>query len=770
VAVKTATGKAFVSWRQLGTESKDITYKLYRNQSLIFTSSGTQPTCYQDIASSDSARYMVSTVIDSIEQDTCNPVGVQQTIYKRFAVRRPDGGVTPGGESFSYTPWDASVGDLDGNGDYEIVFIWQPTNAHDNSESGYTGEVFVDAYTMEGTFMWRIHLGKNIRAGSHYTQLMVYDLDGDGRAEVMMKTADGTYDALSNVIGDPTADYRNGNGYILSGPEYLTIFEGLTGKTLQTIEYKPSRGDVSSWGDNYGNRVDRFLACIAYLDGKRPSVIFCRGYYTRATLVAYDYRDGQLTERWFFDSDSAGCSGAYGQGNHMINVADVDADSCDEIMYGSAGIDHDGTLMYSTGLGHGDSFHTTDINPDRPGYEVYGVHEETTVQYGFELHDACTGEIIWGEQTGYDVGRGISADIDARYRGRECWGDDGIRTCTGTLISSAEPVKNSRIYWDGDLQDELLDKTYVYKWNGSKTTTLFDFSNYSNATYINGTKGVPNISADLFGDWREECVYFDATDSAHLLIFTTVIPTSYRLYTLMHEPIYRLGAAWESVCYNQPPQLGLYIGDGLSGVTQPDIYTIKGTPGTIQTYASIRYLTTSSGAPSQTVTLGTSVKSFNFKCVNATGITVSGLPAGMKYKNTGDTIITIGSKPTEVGIFPYTLTTTGAFEGFSDLSMVAGTITVLNNTDLKKIRDEFSLIVTPNPIRTSAIIRFEASVSGSAHIRIFDLQGRILMRHQIQVIEGMNELTLERNCLSNGLYILEICTNESISRTSLLAE
>ena len=249
-------------------------------------------------------------------------------------------------------PGDASVGDLDGDGEYEIV-LKQEMRPRDNSHRGRTGQTKLEAYDLHGRFLWRIDLGINIREGAHYIPFMVYDLDGDGFAEIACKTADGTIDGQGTVIGDPQADYRNADGRILDGPEWLTIFDGKTGAALKTIDYVPPRGNVRSWGDNTGNRVDRFLACIAYLDGQRPSLVMCRGYYTRTVLAAFNWRHGNLTPVWTFDSDD-GTDGnrAYrGQGNHNLSVGDVDGDGKDEIIYGACAIDDDGTGLYATGMG-----------------------------------------------------------------------------------------------------------------------------------------------------------------------------------------------------------------------------------------------------------------------------------------------------------------------------------------------------------------------------------------------------------------------------------
>ncbi len=577
VGVK-VSGGVFLSWRSLGTDDPDAKFNIYRNGTLVNSSPLSGATNYTDPQGTVSSTYVIKTVVNNIEIETSNSITPWAEQYFPIQLNRPAGGTTPDGVAYTYTPNDCSVGDLNGDGEYEIIVKWDPSNSKDNANSGYTGNVYLDAYKLDGTQLWRIDLGKNIRAGAHYTQFMVYDLDGDGIAEIACKTAPGTIDGAGNFVlmnnDDPYADYRNSSGYILSGPEYLTVFNGTTGAAMSTVAYNPSRGTVSSWGDNYGNRVDRFLAAVAYLDGESPSLVMCRGYYTRSTLAAYDFRDGQLTQRWFYDSGNSNV-GAYGEGFHSLSVADVDGDGKDEIIYGSCVINNDGTVLYRTGLGHGDALHLSDLDPDRTGYEIFAVHEDKSSAYGYEYRDAKTGQVLWGAFTGNDVGRGIAADIDANHRGFEMWSsaNTNVYNVKGEVISTNRPSYNFRIYWDGDLQDELLDGTKLDKWTGDGTNRMFTFYLHNNAKEINGTKANPCLSADLFGDWREEVIYYNWEDPSQIMIFTTVIPTDYRLYTLMHDPVYRLGVAWQNVGYNQPPHLGFYIGDGLDNIPTPNIYT-----------------------------------------------------------------------------------------------------------------------------------------------------------------------------------------------------
>mgnify|MGYP000850498953 FL=1 len=573
IAIKVDNG-VYVGWRLFGTEPDDIAFNLYRDGKKINSSPIKSSTNYLDEEGTLESTYFVRAVINGEEQEPSETVGVWKNNYLSIPLRVPEGGVTPDGVKYTYNAYDASVGDLDGDGEYEIVLKWDPTNSHDNAHQGYTGNVYLDAYKLDGTFMWRIDLGRNIRAGAHYTQFLVYDFDGDGKAEIVCKTADGTIDGQGNVIGDKDADYRDSSGYILRGPEYLTVFEGLTGKALFTTEYDPPRGNVAAWGDSYGNRVDRFLAAVAYLDGERPSIVMCRGYYTRTVLVAYNWRDGKLTKLWRFDTaENKEYKGYEGQGNHNLSVADVDGDGFDEIIYGACAIDHDGTGLYTTGLGHGDAMHLGDLDPDREGLEVFAVHESKTCPASIEFRDARTGELIWGVPKGKDVGRGLSADIDPRYKGEEVWAAGELYDCKGNKIGDAPASVNFAIWWDGDLLRELLDQNRIDKWdyiNGKLVNILTARECESN----NGTKATPCLQADIFGDWREEVIWRKA-DNTELRIYTTTDLTEHRIYTLMHDPVYRLGIAWQNVAYNQPPHTSFYLGDGMKEIPKPNIYTVK---------------------------------------------------------------------------------------------------------------------------------------------------------------------------------------------------
>ncbi|OME34258.1 rhamnogalacturonan lyase [Paenibacillus odorifer] len=572
VAVKVSSG-VFVSWRLLGTEELSVSFNLYRNGTKVNVTPITDSTNYQDNAGTASSSYTVRAIVGGIEQSDSPAANVWANNYLDVPIQISAGGTTPDGVSYTYSANDASVGDLDGDGEYEIVLKWDPSNSKDNSQSGYTGNVYLDAYKLNGTRLWRIDLGKNIRAGAHYTQFLVYDFNGDGKAEVVCKTADGTVDGVGVTIGNASADYRNSSGYILTGPEYLSVFSGQTGKALTTIDYVPARGTVSSWGDNYGNRVDRFLAGVAYLDGVHPSIIMARGYYTRTVVVAFDWNGSALTRKWTFDSNSSTNAGTAGQGNHSLSVADVDNDGKDEIIYGALTIDNNGATLYNTGLGHGDALHVGDLNPNRPGLEVFKVMENTSSPYGAAVWDAANGTVLWGVYTGKDTGRGMAADIDPNYPGEEVWAHGvGLYSITGTKISSTMPSVNFGIWWDGDLSRELLDGVKIDKWNpasNSVTNLLTGASVASN----NSTKATPSLQADLLGDWREEAIWRKSDNSA-LRIYTTTNITTNKIYTLMHDPVYRLSIAWQNTAYNQPPHTGFFLGNGMPTVSKPNIYVV----------------------------------------------------------------------------------------------------------------------------------------------------------------------------------------------------
>lgn len=499
--------------------------------------------------------------------------GEKRNPYLSIPVCKPEDGEIAG-ESFTYTANDCSVGDLDGDGEYEIILKWSPSNSKRPPQRGFTGNTYLDAYKMDGRRLWRIDLGPNVRSGAATTNFLVFDFDGDGCAEICCKTGDGTVDGLGHRIGDAQADWRTWDkksptyGKIVNGSEYLTVFEGRTGKELDSKEYIPTRYPLDGWGgvggncgnDNTGGRSDRFTAGVAFLDGKTPSPIMVRGWYGRTVVAAWTFTNGALKHTWTFDSAAPGWEAYSGMGNHSVTVADFDGDGCDEICVGAMTVDHDGKGLFTTGLRHGDALHAGRFIPSRHGMQVFGVHENEGDNEivkrtpAVAMFDGATGEIIWQDGLGQDAGRGVAADIDPRYDGAECWCNIGglRRGDTGEIISNRKPDScNFTIYWDADPLAELLDHVSISKWNWNAESTDL-LLKAEGVVSNNGTKGNPCLSGDILGDWREEVIW-PSEDQTELRIYSTTIPAVDRRATWMNDRQYRLAIAWQNVAYNQPP-------------------------------------------------------------------------------------------------------------------------------------------------------------------------------------------------------------------------
>ena len=577
VALPAPNGGVFISWRLLATDSPRTAFRVYRDGKSITPEPMTRTTSLEDHQGTARSSYTIRAVVAGAEQPPCPAIRVWNKPYLDIPLTPPPGGTLPDGVAYSYAPNDASVGDLDGDGEYELVLKWT-ARERQSGEKGYTSTTILEGLEFDGTSLWRIDLGPNVRCGPHYTQFMVYDLDGDGRAEVACKTADGTVDGKGKVIGDKEVDYREDNGQVLDGDEFLTILDGRSGAALATRPYIPPRGEIEEWGDGYGNRVDRFLACIAYLDGKRPSLVMCRGYYFgrngrrgRTVVAAWNWRDGELSPLWNFDTRAPELREYVGQGNHNLAVGDVDGDGKDEIMYGACAIDDDGTGLYTTRFGHGDAGHLGDLDPDHPGLEYFTVLESADgkTRPGMCMRDAGTGKVLWSKQVKGDVGRGVAADLLADYPGAESWGGKGLGLfdCKGVKVAPKPSSMNFLLWWDGDPLRELLDHNWIGKYEDGKIRQLtVDPECLAN----NGTKATPCLSGDLFGDWREEVIW-RTKDSRHLRVYTTTIPTDRRLVTLMHDPVYRLAIAWQNVAYNQPPHPSFFLGHGMKTPPWPQI-------------------------------------------------------------------------------------------------------------------------------------------------------------------------------------------------------
>ncbi|SIO90321.1 Predicted rhamnogalacturonan lyase in rhamnose utilization cluster [Nocardiopsis sp. JB363] len=718
VAVDTDNG-VHLGWRLLAHEVTGHTdtgltgpdFRVYRDGKPITTvADGTNLLDAEGTADSE---YRVAAVVRGREQQASEAVAPWADGHLDIPLQQPEGGTTPVGEDYTHTANDVSVGDVDGDGQYEFVVKWDPTNSKDVSQVGYTGNTLIDTYTLDGTLLNRIDLGVNIRSGAHYTQFLVYDLDGDGRAELMFKTAPGTksttygsegevieeghvtlpkedvaagvthdedhrmsaedyhdhvvdmflgwyehpevladnwpatleeafgidpeYDyPLSRVDAEALADHlmdvyapgrsennrlREFEGFVVDGPEYLTVFDGLTGQELDTIPYNPGRGDDGLlWGDyamsrvEPGNRVDRFLAGVVHLDGRTPSAIFARGYYTRSVIVAHDFDGERIRERWVADSGHVPMDNPFddtphggvgtdpehgtlaGQGFHSLSVADVDGDHRQEIVYGAATLNSDGTLRYSSHatlppgsgspgesvkLGHGDAMHTGRFTPDGD-VRIWTVHEGATwAPYGQAMRDADTGEVLFGTYSGRDTGRGMVGDVDPASPGYEVWssmppgedGDGGLWSAEGERLGEEVPGTNMSIRWAGDMTTQIIEGAEV---DGVvETPTIEDWNrgtllNAEGTSTNNGTKGNPSLVADVFGDWREELV-LRTEDGTALRVHTSTEETEHMLHTLMHDPQYRVGIASQQTTYNQPTYPEFYLGSDTdwSRVTVP---------------------------------------------------------------------------------------------------------------------------------------------------------------------------------------------------------
>ena len=844
LSVAATSSGVVVGWRLLASDDPATEFNLYRDGNKIATIGPNDPTFYADAEGSTKSEYAVAAVVGGTERkqskaeivftDKIKDVNNVHFPYKVLKLDVPESQKMPDGSTCTYTPNDMSVGDLDGDGQLDLVLKWDPSNAQDNSKDGYTGSVFVDGMKLDGTRLWRIDLGKNIRAGAHYTQFMVYDLDGDGIAEIVMKTSDGTVDGKGKVIGDASKDYRTSAGRIMSGNEYLTVFKGNTGEEISTIDYWPKRNVTNSWGDTYGNRSERHLAAVAYLDGMHPSVVMMRGYYTMAYLAAYDFDGKKLVERWKHTSDKSG-QGLYGEGNHNVTVGDIDGDGKDEIVFGAAALNSDGTLRYRTGFGHGDAMHLSDMDPDHPGLELYDVHEEKQNKYSEEFRDK-DGKVIWGttqtEAGNVDNGRGMAADIDSTNRGFEMWSgtSGGIRTVKGERLNSTKPSVNFRIYFDGDLQDELMDATgsptvdnggvtggKIDKYNSSKKTVdrLFSFYNVEGASLNNWTKATPCIVADLFGDWREEFIVRSGSDPSKVIVFTTPFTSPHRVYTLMHDATYRVSIAWQNVAYNQPPHLGYYLPDMVKSLKQPSIFVVGEDPTPADTTPVVNNGKSELDASKPKEGDGFTESSnegflvngyFNFaNTLSSYGTweifskTAAKTTLTIRFTNGGtgdrDMSLNVNGKSAGTINFPSTGDWTKYSEAKIDVKLEAGVNTFkfssltsdggpnfdmftfgIDGVELydgtQEIGDTTSIAMQGTPFRGG--VKFIPSTgilftprAGFAEVYLYDMSGAMRLGVSRNVTAGMSEISLDRELLPKGLYVVKVKLDGKLMQKSV---
>ncbi|MCQ2537909.1 MAG: rhamnogalacturonan lyase [Lachnospiraceae bacterium] len=711
VGVQTDDG-VFLAWRLFknevtGATEKGLTgtdFNVYRNgEKIAFVSESTNM-LDKDGKAGDT--YTVRPFVNGVEGEASEEAVMVSggKNYIEIPMQVPAGGITGDtervkgtthdysyGKPYTYSVNDISVGDIDGDGELEYFVKWDPSNSHDVSHRGYTGKCYIDCYKLDGRLLWRLDMGVNIRSGAHYTQFIVYDFDGDGKAEMSVKSAPGTkitrYNPDGSVLSEkyittPAEDVEKGitnndnyvcsaddyfeytvkrfmnwrelpevknghwpdtleacfkmpakysyplsredavelanyymddfapilsdknklrefEGFIYEGPEYLTMFSG-EGEEIETVYFPVPRGDDGlSWGDfawkrhEPCNRVDRFQSAVAYLDGKHPYLLICRGYYTRTTITAYDFRNRKHEIYFKVDSGHVLMDNPYGhhsavdgddpvygivsgQGDHSLSVADVDGDGCQEIIYGACTIDHDGSVLYSTKdkmpdgrmvkLGHGDSMHVARINPDRPGFEIFNVFEgASSVPYGYALRDAETGKVYFGEPADKDLGRCMIGDINPNVRGLQVWVGK-VQDCNGNVLPDKLLGTNCNIKWAADLSTQVTDGVdYV----GGRHIGLIGDNTHGimlapeGTSTNNGTKGNPCLVADIFGDFREELV-LRTEDSTALRIYINTELTEHKLFTLLHDTMYRCGVAWQNNVYNQPCYTSFYYASDMN--------------------------------------------------------------------------------------------------------------------------------------------------------------------------------------------------------------
>lgn len=603
-------GGTLVSWRFLGTDSEKLMYNLYCNGERV----NTEPiykTNFFHAGAPAGAEYTLREVVtdsgNNIETGVEYKAKAWDKSYISFKVTEREG----------YNIDDGAIADLDGDGDYEILLRRTPSM----DVKTRTTYPLIEAYKTDGTHLWTIDEGPN-EINEIDINIFAYDMNGDGKSEVVMRSFEGTTDGVGNTIGDTNGDgitdysrdeknlaIFKDRQYVISTPEFLSVYDGETGREIDRTALKPDKEPLSEWSYRYTDtprltkRASHYLFGLAYLDGVTPSVVFVRGAWDNVRAAAWHMEDGKLKEDWICNTPNTDDPDTiWGACNHNLICADVDFDGKDEILSGPMAIDNDGTGLYAVKaydndgkpqkLGHGDAFDVAFMDPDFNGYLVWACHETKDLLTNIELHDARTGVIDWGYGKTKDTGRSRAGDIDPTHRGHEVWGStetipmnfngdnlvdvwNGIpaRALDGTVTENTTIPMNFKLYWDGDLLSELLDNITIskYNWEDKSVDALMVADGCASNC---GTKAVPCVCADMFGDWREEVVW-KTEDEKEIRIYSTAIPTSYKIPTLMHDPYYRSCIATQNNHYNQPANVSYYLGAETTEVPMFEGYVMR---------------------------------------------------------------------------------------------------------------------------------------------------------------------------------------------------
>ncbi|NQU22571.1 MAG: silent information regulator protein Sir2 [Candidatus Nealsonbacteria bacterium] len=547
VARATGDGNVYIGWRLLQSDHEDLAFDVYRRTGdaepvKLNSQPVSKTTDFVDATAKKGRQHawFIRPVLDGVTGPPSRDATLTDAEATDYVSIRLDGGDS----NEQYTFQKIGIADLDGDRRFDYVIKQPNFNTDPYYKPGYwkksPGTYKLEAYRHDGKLLWRHDLGWSIEQGIWYSPYVVYDLDGDGCAEVAVKTGEG--------------DPRDETGRVLSGPEYLTILDGRSGKPIARLDW-PSRDGFEKDRTELAayNYYCRNQLCVAYLDGRTPSLIVQRGTYNVMKTVAYDLREGKLTRRWQWDNRNAPKE-YWGQGAHWMHAADVDEDGREEVLLGSITLDDDGKPLWATGLGHPDHFYVGDIDPSRPGLEIYfGIESRKAERNGMCLVDASNGQILWGHEgpTRHVHSKGMCSDVDARHPGVECYSADTdaqkkfawskLRTCRGEVIDEANLGGFGALtaYWDADPQRELILDGRITNYPGRETSTRIE--------------GRVVAVADVLGDWREEII---TSVAGELRIYTTTIPAAARRTCLMQDPIYRCDVISAATGYFQVPMTG----------------------------------------------------------------------------------------------------------------------------------------------------------------------------------------------------------------------